>query len=713
MSSARNNWEDDQAYGRPTSLSPATIQALLGEAFRHHQASRLDEAERLCRQVLAADARHADALHFLGLIAYQTGRHASAIDLIGQAIALRDDVPSYYNNLGNVLQDHGRRVDAVAQYQHALALKPDYPQAHNNLGNALNALGRFDEAIAHYEHALALQPDSPQAHNNLGNALQQRGRLAEAVAHYRRALALQPDFALTHNNLGNALNTQGKFDQAIVHFERAVALNPTYAVAHNNLGNALQSNRRLHEAVARYENALALAPDYAEAHNNLGNALQDLNRLDEAIAHYERAIALSPGYAAAYNNLGNGRLAEGRYADAVACFEHAIACMPDYAQAHYNLGVVLHALGDLAKAQAAYENAVDLAPGIPRYYRALLDVRQVAAGDRYVTRMESLAQNMASLPMQEQQELHFTLGKAYADLEQHERSFRHFLVGNALKRRDIDYDEDMVLGVFDRIRAVFTPSLMQSMAGLGDPSPVPVFIVGMPRSGTTLVEQILASHSKVHGAGEREDMVRIVNSLHDQHHASPGFPEIVPALTGDALRQLGARYLGGIATAAPEAARITDKMPGNFPYAGLIHLMLPNARIIHVRRDPVDACLSCFSMLFAIGQPQTYDLAELGRYYRGYASLMEHWRQVLPAGVMLEVQYEDVVADLEQQARRMVAHCGLAWDSGCLNFHKTQRPVRTASATQVRREIYRTSIGRWRRYGDLLQPLVKALGVAG
>ena len=308
--------------------------------------------------------------------------------------------------------------------------------------------------------------------------------------------------------------------------------------------------------------------------------------------------------------------------------------------------------------------------------------------------------------------MHFSLGKAYADLGQNERSFRHFLVGNALKRRDTAYDEPAMLGFFDRVRAAFTPALMQSKAGLGDPSTVPVFIVGMPRSGTTLVEQILASHPNVFGAGEREDFTRAVDSLPSLNDGSLGFPEAVPALSGETLRQLGAGYLAGIAAAAPDAARITDKMPGNFPYVGLIHLTLPNARIIHLRRDPIDTCLSCFSILFAVGQPQTYDLAELGRYYRAYAALMQHWRRVLPAGVMLEVQYEDVVADVAQQARRIVAHCGLPWDDACLAFHRTQRPVRTASAAQVRQEIYPTSVGRWRRYGDLLQPLIKELGLA-
>ncbi|MGA3403432.1 MAG: tetratricopeptide repeat protein [Acetobacteraceae bacterium] len=694
-------------------LSPATLQALFGEAVQCLQAGRLAEAETLCRQVLAVDARHADSLHILGLIALQVRHPAAAIDLIGQAVALRNDVPAYYNNLGNALQDHGRLADAVAQYQRALALKPDYPQAHNNLGNALKAQGRLTDALAQYRHALALNPNDAAAHNNLGSALREQGSFAEAVVHCERALALRPDYAEAHNNLGLALQGENRLADAVAHYERALAHTPDSPQVHSNLGNALLAEGKPEEAIAHYRRALALQPDYVEAHNNLGLALQDQGKLDAAIAHHERALALNPNHAQAHNNLGSALEGQGRLDEALAHFERALALKPDYAQAYHNLGIVLQNLGRLAQAQQAYEQAIALAPQTVRYYRPLLDVRRVVAGDPYLAAMERLAQDMAALSNNDQHELHFALGKAYADLEQHERSFRHLVVGNALKRRSITYDESATLGFFDRIRAVFTPELMQRQQGLGDPSAVPIFIVGMPRSGTTLVEQILASHPAVHGSGERDDFMHAVESLHAPNDASPAFPEDVPALSGETLRQLGARYLAAITQAAPDAARITDKMPGNFAYAGLIHLALPNARIIHVRRDPIDTCVSCFSILFAVGQPQSYDLAELGRYYRAYAALMEHWRHVLPPGVMLDVQYEDVVADVAQQARRMVAHCGLEWDDACLAFHRTQRAVRTASAVQVRQDIYATSIGRWRRYGDLLQPLIKALGLAG
>jgi hypothetical protein len=232
----------------------------------------------------------------------------------------------------------------------------------------------------------------------------------------------------------------------------------------------------------------------------------------------------------------------------------------------------------------------------------------------------------------------------------------------------------------------------------------------MMRSGSTLVEQILASHPQVFGAGERKDFANVVNALGASETAEEGPNR---PLDGAALYRLGTAYLAAVTEGTPPAERIVDKMPANFRFVSLIHLALPNARIIHTHRDPVDTCLSCFSQLFNEKQPFTYDLGELGRYYRAYQTLMEHWRRVLPEGVMLDVRYEELVADFEPQARRIVAHCGLEWDDRCLSFYETRRPVKTASVVQVRQPIYRSSVGRWRPNSDLLRPLLEALGAPG
>ena len=714
-------------------------------AVRLYQAGQLAEAEQVCRDILRHDARHADSLHLLGVAASGKGQHAAAIDLIRQAIGLRDDVPFYYLNLGNALQEVRQFAAAATQYQRAIALQPDFAEARNNLGNALKALNRPDDAIAEYRRAIAirpeyfeahynigttltelgsfaeagthltraatLQPDRAEVHNNLANALKGQGRTDEEIAHYRRAIDLKPDMAEPHNNLGNALKGQGQLAEAIACFERALTIRPDYAEAHSNLANILATLGRTAEAAAHLQHALALKPDVAEFHNNFANLLAGQEKFDDAIAHYRRALRLRPYYAEAYNNLGIALADQGRADEAMACYGTALGLKPDYDHAYNNLGNAYKDLGRLLEAERAYERAIALAPKTGVYYRHLLDVRPVKAGDRYFQMAETLARDLASLPAADQLELHFALGKACADLEQYERAFQHFARGNALKRREIAYDEPAVLDAFERIKRVFCLDMLRRRQGLGDFSDAPVFIVGMPRSGTTLLEQILASHSRVFGAGERRDVERIATSLRGANETAI-FPEAVLTLSADEIRGIGARYIAAIGGTASAAARAIDKMPGNFLYLGLIHLALPNARIIHVRRDPIDTCLSCFSLLFGASQSYSHDLGELARYYRAYEALMAHWRCVLPDRVMLEIQYEDIVADVEQQARRVVAFCGLEWDSACLAFHRTQRTVRTASATQVRRPIYGTSVGRWRHYQAFLRPLIQELGIA-
>ena len=266
---------------------------------------------------------------------------------------------------------------------------------------------------------------------------------------------------------------------------------------------------------------------------------------------------------------------------------------------------------------------------------------------------------------------------------------------------------------FDRIEAIFSRELIEKKSGGGDASPMPIFILGMPRSGTTLVEQIIASHPMVHGAGELQTLNDVAQTVRGSDGQPMSYPEFVSALDAPALRQIGARYIAAVRALAPEGARVTDKMPSNYYFAGLIHLALPNATIIHTIRDPVDTCISCFSKLFSAEQNHTYELGELGRYNSRYQRLMAHWRRVLPAGRILDVRYEDVVADLEGQARRIIAHCGLPWDDRCLAFHETDRPVRTASATQVRQPIYRSAVGRWRVYQQQVGPLLAELDAGG
>jgi tetratricopeptide (TPR) repeat protein len=398
----------------------------------------------------------------------------------------------------------------------------------------------------------------------------------------------------------------------------------------------------------------------------------------------------------------------------LAHYRRALALKPDLADAHNNMGNALKELGELAEAEAAYREALRLDPSFTGIYVNLADSKKFTPGDAHLAAMEALAAKADGLSKTDRLQLDFALGKAYADLKDHGRSFTHLFAGNAAKRSTIAYDEKSAFALFDRIEALFTPALIAQESGAGDPSPTPIFVMGMPRSGTTLTEQIIASHPLVHGAGELKTLNDVVLTIHGADGATIPYPEFVPVLGAAPLRKIGARYLELVRELVTdkEAQYVTDKMPSNYYFAGLIHLALPNATIIHTMRDPVDTCISCFSKLFAGEQNHTYDLGELGRYYKRYERLMAHWRRVLPKDRILDVRYEDVVADLEGQARRIIAHCGLPWDDRCLAFHETKRPVRTASATQVRQPIYKSAVGRWRVYAEHLGPLLAGLGMA-
>jgi tetratricopeptide (TPR) repeat protein len=610
------------------------------------------------------------------------------------------------------LHQAGQFSEAERRYRQILAHNPNHVDSLHLLGVVFHEAGRHAEALALIGKAIAFNDRVPDFHCNMGLVQFALGHREAAVAHYTRAIALEPRHALSYNNLGNALIEMGRPQEGEASLRRAIALKPDYAQAYYNLGNTLAAQAKLDEAVAVYRHGIALAPNVANGHNNLGTALERQGKLDEAAAAFRRALELEPQHPSALYNLGNILKNKADYEEAIAHYRKSLAGRPEFADAWNNMGAVLAERGDLDEARSAYQKAVEVEPTRAAYHRNLANAKRFEPDDPQLAVMEALSRNLATVPERERVDLPFALGKAYADLKQHERSFRCLLAGNALKRSQIAYNEADALQYMQRIRTVFDAELLRAKAGHGDPAPTPVFIVGMPRSGTTLIEQIIASHPQAVGAGELFDLDNIVQGLAGRNGVAFRFPEVVATMSGEELRQVGTRYVAATRAHGPSAERIADKMPWNFHFAGLIHLALPNARIIHARRDPVDTCLSCFSILFeGDGNPYTYDLGELGRFYRGYDSLMAYWRAVLPPGVMIEVQYEEVVDDLETQARQIIAHCGLEWDEACLAFHKTRRPVRTSSVAQVRQPIYQSSVGRWRPYREQLRPLLEELGI--
>ncbi len=646
----------------------------------------------------------------LGIIAHQSGKSTEAIEHLRRAIAIKPDVALYHANLGEMCRLAGRIDEAIAAGRRALEINPHYPGALSNLGIALFDQGKFEEALELYERAIALQADFAQAHSNRGNALQRLKRFGEAEPAYRRALELQPSFGDAWNNLGTCLRELKRPEEAETVYRKALELKPNDPDTLDNLALAVKDLDRIEEAADLMRRALVIEPQRAKFHLHYGNILLDQDKIEEAAAATQRALAIDPDNHDSVNLMGRIAFERGELEPALTHYRRALALKPDLADAYNNMGNVLKELGRLREAQDAYLEALRLDPSITGVYVNLADSKTFKAGDPHLDAMEMLAAKTEGLSKTDRLQLDFALGKAYADLKDYSRSFKHLQAGNAGKRATIAYDEKSAVALFDQIETVFTPELIKAKTGGGDASKMPIFVIGMPRSGTTLVEQIIASHPMVHGAGELQTLNDVILTVHGPDGNTIPYPEFLPSLDASALQQIGARYIAEVRKLTPKSERVTDKMPSNYYFAGLIHLALPNAKIIHAMRDPVDTCISCFSKLFSAEQNHTYDLAELGRYYRRYERLMAHWRQVLPAGSILDVRYEDVVADLEQSARRVIAYCDLPWDERCLAFHKTDRPVRTASATQVRQPIYNSAVGRWRVYEKQIGPLLSALG---
>ncbi|MCP4022880.1 MAG: tetratricopeptide repeat protein [Desulfobacteraceae bacterium] len=675
--------------------------------FKHHQAGNLPEAEKYYREALADDPNNSDAYHFLGIIANQVGKNEAAIDFIEKALATNPNNDIAHNNLGIALERTGRVDEAIESFQNALALNPDLSETYNSLGNVLNSAGRVEEAISSYKKALALNPDFADVFNNIAIALEKTNRLDEAISNYRKALSLQPEFVAVHNNLGNALSKTGRLDEAIQCYNKAISLKPDFVDAYNNLGNMFEKKGKLDEAIETYQKALAINPEYADAYNNLGIALKDADRLDEAIDYFSNAVKFRPDFAEAYNNLGNVFEKLGRSDDAIKSYTKAISIKPEYAQAHCNLGIELEKIGRLEEAIASFRKTISLKPEHIEAHRYLTKSKKFTRYDDDIAAMESLYQQ-ADLSNEDKMYLCFAIGKAYEDLAMSDKSFSFIFKANRLKRSSYDYSISEDRAMFNIIKEIFNPDFFSSLKDTGHLDETPIFILGMPRSGSTLIEQILASHPQVFGAGELKDLALAGKDI--SWSRPPGESEYSSNIGMEEFKKIGAEYIQRIRTHSKEARFITDKMPHNFLHIGLIKTVLPKAKIIHSMRNPMDTGLSIYKNYFSEKNSHryAYDLEELGQYYNLYLDIMAHWRDTLP-GFVYDIQYEDLISDQEKQTRKLLDFCSLPWDEACLEFHKAERKISTASAVQVRRPLYKDSFQLWKRYEKQLEPLRKII----
>lgn len=462
----------------------------------------------------------------------------------------------------------------------------------------------------------------------------------------------------------------------------------------------------IQQAIAALERSLADAPRDIGVLVKLAALQLQLGRHRKAMELYRQAVELDPHLHNVCRDTTNILNEELRCKAVVENCAHILTRYPSYAPAHFGKAMALLTMGRVDEARRAAEHALVIDPTVPDYYHVLIQTGDPTRNANAIAALEQLEAQKAALDAQDCATLHFLLAKAREDAKRHDEAFAHYAKANAIKRSLIAYDEAHELGRMRAIAAAFTPGRIRELQGAGDPNASPIFVVGMPRSGTTLVEQILASHPNVHGAGELD----VLPGLVAKGAAGTEFPLGFGTLGQHELRRLGEAYLAKTAALAPRTEHIVDKHPYNFLHAGLIHLALPGARIIHVKRDALDTCFSCYATTFAGEVGFAYDLTELGRYYTAYRVLMAHWRQVLPESAMLEIQYEELVKDLPGTVSRLIEFCGLEWNAHCLEFHKAQRAVATASLYQVRQPLYQRSVGRAQAYVAHLSALREALG---
>ena len=702
---------------------PAAQQLTLDQAMllatQIQSQGRLQESEHLLQQILQQQPNHPFALHLLGVIAYQVGKLPLAAELMQKAIQFNSNPVLFHANLCEVLRRLLRLEEAREHGERAVALDPNMAMAHSNLGIVHYDRKDYDRAAACQQRALKLAPGFAPALNNLGNIQREQDKKEAAMNFYRQAIAADAGYLEPLSNLGALLLEEDRADEAEQFLKQALQLNPNYPEAICNLGGVHLVREHNEAALAHYQRALQLRPIYVEAQMGLAKTLQVLEQLPQAETAARRAVEIAPENAQAnaktHTVLATILSEIPQAIEAQAEYQRALALDAKCEDALLGLGDLLMQNGNMEQAESLFQQALEYKPDSLAARIHLVQVKKVRGHDENFAALREEEATLATLSENRRMSLHFALGKGYDDLGEYDLAFPHFLAGCRLKRVKLNHDAAAITQQVNELAEIFSRDFIQSLrvpGNLGEnsgrnSSALPIFVLGMPRSGTTLTEQIIASHPDVFGAGELPDLLRIAHrkTQADQDR----FPDNLRALDAAHLAAWGTEYVECLRRHHADAPRITDKMPANFFMIGLIHLMLPNAKIIHVNRNPVDTCLSCFTHLFKQKQEHTYDLAELGRYYVDYARLMQHWREVLPQGALLDVQYEDIVADQEGQARRLIEFCGLEWNAACLDFHNTQRSVRTASVTQVRQPIYTSSVERWRHYENFLGPLLDAL----
>ncbi len=587
-------------------------------------------------------------------------------------------------------------------------IAPHYARAYQEAGHAYRSIGDDHLALQAYRHAVTLNPGLMASWKGLSELEESQGNpeaAKRARLHHERLAGLPKELVSV-----TSMIHEGKLYKA-ERLCRHFLQNNRHHVEGMRLLALLGS--RLHvldDAEFLLESCVEFEPDNAFARFDYVNVLHKRQKYAKALEQariLRRAQPGNPSFETAY---ANECMAVGKFEEALKTYDRVLEAMPGNPNILLARGHALKTVGRTDEAIEAYRSAYQSKPEFGDAYWSLANLKTYRFSDEELQQMGA-QQKLKSTGLVDRYHLAFALGKAFEDREDYEQSFYYYDLGNSLKKGEVRYDADRTAADFQRQMNVCTPELFESKKGMGHPAPDPIFIVGLPRSGSTLIEQILASHSRVDGTMELPNILATAHRLNGRRriHDEPRYPGILTELTAEQLEQLGRRYIEDTKIHRAGAPFFIDKMPNNFRHIGLIHLILPNAKIIDARRHPMACCFSGYKQLFAEGQEFTYSLEDVGRYYRDYVQLMDHWDEVLP-GKVLRVRYEDVVADLETQVRRLLDFLDLPFEQACLDFHKTERSVRTASSEQVRQPLYKSGVEQWRHFEPWLGPLKDTLG---
>lgn len=633
--------------------------------------------------------------------------YSEAVSLFSEATRINKKDFECWFVLGGLYGQLGQYAKAEVCSRKAINLHSASAEAHDNLGIALLEQGKAEEAASCHKRAIKLNPGFSQAYYHLGNAYRAIGDFIHAEKYYRDAITINENLVEAHNNLGNTLLELGKPEEAEQAFRNAIRIHPSFPEAFKNLGITLQKRGSLTEAIEALNNGLNYEPGNASIHTHLGSIYRDLGRMDESISHLEKAIELDLDRLDTRAALCNALTRHGKSEQAMIVAQELVKQFPDSPDAIAAISNVHEKLGDYERANQLLQDIKDKHPGNINIAMSMgllcskLDIEQEA-----INRLEAALNSGDNIDVNTSIQLYTLLGNLYDKTGKFGKAFDNYRRANELKYYPIEmpgYEQE-----FKRLEQTFSKKFFKDFQDAGNTSELPVFILGMPRSGTSLVEQILGSHPQIYGAGELESFFEFTRSLPGASGTSSQYPECTSSITEEIINAYALLYLQKAGARAGGAMRITDKMPHNFLHLGLIQLFFPGARVIHCIRDPRDTCLSCYFQDFGARHPYSNNLSSLGKYYRLYQGLMRHWETTLDIPI-LNIEYEKLVLNTEEYSKRLVDFCGLDWYEDCLRFYENSRIVHTASYNQVRQPIYKNSLDRWKKYERYIDPLMSAL----